>query len=149
MLAVVAEFRDDAATPVVLMGYANPVEAMGVDRFARDAARKPASTACWSSTIPPEEAPSSRHAMRSRSRSDLPAGADLDRGAHRRPAKVASGNVHVRVAEGRYRFGGARRRRRGRAPAGDPQTTGLPVGVGFGIRDAETAAALPALPMPS
>jgi tryptophan synthase alpha chain len=35
VLELVAEFRKaDAATPVVLMGYANPIEAMGLDRFA-------------------------------------------------------------------------------------------------------------------
>lgn len=38
ILAMVAQFRDkDSATPVVLMGYANPVEAMGYDRFSRQA----------------------------------------------------------------------------------------------------------------
>jgi hypothetical protein len=35
ILDVVARFRSlDAQTPVVLMGYANPVEAMGYDAFA-------------------------------------------------------------------------------------------------------------------
>src|SRR5512139_2067568 len=35
VLELVAEFRTaDAVTPVVLMGYANPIEAMGLDRFA-------------------------------------------------------------------------------------------------------------------
>src|SRR5690349_18230012 len=34
VLALVADFRKgDATTPVVLMGYANPVEAMGVENF--------------------------------------------------------------------------------------------------------------------
>src|SRR5712691_6468981 len=34
VLELVQEFRkNDASTPVVLMGYANPVEAMGVDKF--------------------------------------------------------------------------------------------------------------------
>jgi len=37
-LAMVAEFRaDDAATPVVLMGYYNPIYIYGVDRFLVDA----------------------------------------------------------------------------------------------------------------
>ena len=40
VLEMVAEFRQrDADTPVVLMGYANPIERMGQDRFAQDAAR--------------------------------------------------------------------------------------------------------------
>ncbi len=35
VIAAVAEFRTrDSKTPVVLMGYANPIEAMGVDAFA-------------------------------------------------------------------------------------------------------------------
>lgn len=35
---IVRAFRaDDPVTPVVLMGYANPIEAMGVERFASDA----------------------------------------------------------------------------------------------------------------
>ncbi|MES1944274.1 tryptophan synthase subunit alpha [Salinisphaera sp. PC39] len=39
VLAMVAEFRErDAETPVVLMGYLNPVEAMGLARFAAAAA---------------------------------------------------------------------------------------------------------------
>jgi len=40
VLATVGEFRAlDAVTPVVLMGYANPIEAMGIVRFAEAAAR--------------------------------------------------------------------------------------------------------------
>ena len=39
VLAWVREFRaDDAQTPLVLMGYANPIERYGVDAFVRDAA---------------------------------------------------------------------------------------------------------------
>ena len=38
VLAIVAEFRlTNENTPVVLMGYANPVEAYGTEAFARDA----------------------------------------------------------------------------------------------------------------
>jgi tryptophan synthase alpha chain len=40
VLGMVAEFRQkDANTPVVLMGYANPVEAMGYQRFAEQASQ--------------------------------------------------------------------------------------------------------------
>src|SRR5262245_42747307 len=38
VLAYVAEFRKkDAHTPVVLMGYANPIEAMAIESFAQRA----------------------------------------------------------------------------------------------------------------
>ncbi|MDR9389834.1 MAG: tryptophan synthase subunit alpha [Wenzhouxiangella sp.] len=40
VLAMVARFRqDDADTPVVLMGYTNPIERYGTERFAQDAAQ--------------------------------------------------------------------------------------------------------------
>ncbi|HRN62982.1 MAG TPA: tryptophan synthase subunit alpha, partial [Luteimonas sp.] len=39
VLEAVRAFRErDADTPVVLMGYLNPVEIRGADRFAREAA---------------------------------------------------------------------------------------------------------------
>ena len=51
ILGFVAEFRAvDATTPVVLMGYANPIEAMGQRRLPTGA-RRSASTACSSWTI--------------------------------------------------------------------------------------------------
>ena len=35
VLSLVKEFREkDKTTPIVLMGYANPIEAMGTERFA-------------------------------------------------------------------------------------------------------------------
>ena len=38
VLELVAEFRQsDTQTPVVLMGYANPIEAMGLEKFAEAA----------------------------------------------------------------------------------------------------------------
>ena len=73
---------------VVLMGYANPVEAMGVAAFVA-AARRPAWTACSSSTIRPRKPPSSRRARGARHRADLPARADDARGAHRRGRSAA------------------------------------------------------------
>ena len=40
VLQLVTQFRQsDASTPVVLMGYANPIEAMGVEKFAAQAKR--------------------------------------------------------------------------------------------------------------
>lgn len=54
-LAMVAEFRQrDSATPVVLMGYANPVEAMGYEAFA-DAAAVAGVDALLTVDLPPEE----------------------------------------------------------------------------------------------
>jgi tryptophan synthase alpha chain len=56
VLTAVAEFREqDAITPVVLMGYANPIETMGVKAFA-DRAQKAGVDGVIVVDYPPEEA---------------------------------------------------------------------------------------------
>lgn len=55
-LAMVREFRQrDADTPVILMGYANPVEKMGAENFA-DAARDAGVDGALTVDLPAEEA---------------------------------------------------------------------------------------------
>lgn len=56
VLAMVAEFRkENAETPVILMGYLNPIEAYGYDRFCTDAA-KAGVDGLIIVDLPPEEA---------------------------------------------------------------------------------------------
>ncbi|WP_221237074.1 tryptophan synthase subunit alpha [Roseospira goensis] len=56
-LAMLARFREtDTETPVVLMGYYNPIYSYGADRFAADAAAAGAD-GCIIVDLPPEEAP--------------------------------------------------------------------------------------------
>jgi tryptophan synthase alpha chain len=56
VLAVVAQFRRlDTSTPIVLMGYANPIEAMGVDAFVTRA-REAGVDGVIVVDYPPEEA---------------------------------------------------------------------------------------------
>ena len=44
-LAMVRDFRrEDGATPIVLMGYYNPIYVYGVERFLAEARERPAST---------------------------------------------------------------------------------------------------------
>jgi hypothetical protein len=83
VLAMVRQFRQtDNTTPVVLMGYANPVERYDL-RMARMRScampRRPAWTACWSWTTRPKNAktlpPSCAHGPGP----DLPAGPDQHR----------------------------------------------------------------------
>ncbi|MCS6987175.1 MAG: tryptophan synthase subunit alpha [Sphingomonadaceae bacterium] len=58
VLDLVARFRrDDDATPVVLMGYANPVLAFGIDRFAVAAARSGVDGVILVDVPPEESAP--------------------------------------------------------------------------------------------
>ncbi len=55
VLALVARFRsEDAGTPVVLMGYANPIEAMGMEKFV-DAAQAAGVDGVIVVDYPPEE----------------------------------------------------------------------------------------------
>src|SRR5450830_2019687 len=55
VLGFVSEFRSqDAITPIVLMGYANPIEAMGVERFA-DLAKSAGVDGVLTVDYPPEE----------------------------------------------------------------------------------------------
>lgn len=55
-LAMVAEFRNtDQQTPVVLMGYLNPVEAMGYEKFA-EAVQQAGVDGVLTVDLPPEEA---------------------------------------------------------------------------------------------
>ncbi len=94
-------------TPVVLMGYANPVERYdlrhGAGAFVRDAAQAGVDGVLVVD-YPPEECEAFAAALQaSRPGPDLPAGADLHRRAH------AAGGAHrqrlrvLRVAEGRDR----------------------------------------------
>ncbi len=56
VLAMVREFRQqDGVTPVVLMGYLNPIEVMGYERFARAAAQAGVDGVI-TVDLPPEEA---------------------------------------------------------------------------------------------
>lgn len=141
VISMVRRFReDDGETPVILMGYLNPIEVMGYADFATQA-RDAGVDGTLLVDVPPEESGELVTALEA-------VGLDLvyliaptsteDR--IRKIAEVASGFVyyvsvkgvtgagHLDVAEVAERLGPIR------------QVVDLPVGVGFGIKDAETAA---------
>jgi tryptophan synthase alpha chain len=140
VLGMVAEFRKaDAETPVVLMGYANPIEAMGWDDFCSFAALAGVD-GVLTVDYPPEE---------SASFADKCAAAGLDNIYLLAPttpaervdavARHARGFIYYVSLKG---VTGAASLDLGEVAARLPairSATGLPVGVGFGIRDAETA----------
>ncbi len=140
VLAVVAEFRKaDADTPVVLMGYANPIEAMGVERFGA-AAQEAGVDGVLVVDYPPEESAEFSAAMKTRGLDPIfllaPTSTE-ERIAG--TAKVASGYVYYVSLKG---VTGSAALDVDAVAARLPNIrakTGLPVGVGFGIRDAETA----------
>ena len=145
VLAWVAEFRrDDPATPVVLMGYLNPIERMGVPRFAARAAEAGVDGVLIVDQ-PPEEAESTAAALRACGIDPiylLAPTSDAQRIA--RVARQASGYVYYVSLKG---VTGAATLNVEQVLAALPairRATGLPVGVGFGIRDAQTARAIAA-----
>jgi tryptophan synthase alpha chain len=140
VLAMVAEFRTkDSTTPVVLMGYANPIERMGLVAFVA-AARKAGVDGVLIVDYPPEESGEWLAALEGSGIDPIFLLSPTSTEARiERVAQVAKGYIyyvslkgvtgaaHIDTAEVEAML----RRIRAR--------TQVPVGVGFGIRDAETA----------
>jgi tryptophan synthase alpha chain len=141
VLGMVRRFRqEDRETPIVLMGYLNPIEVMGHGEFARQA-QEAGVDGVLIVDVPPEE---SRELVRTLRNAAL----DLvyllaPTSTEERIAKIAAvasgfvyyvsvkgvtGAGHLNVGEVADKLEHIRRHVR------------LPVGVGFGIQDAETAA---------
>ena len=145
VLQLVTTFRTfDDKTPVVLMGYANPIEAMGLERFAEKAAQSGVDGVLVVD-YPPEEAEKFGAAMKAHGMDPIfliAPTSDADRIA--RVAQIASGYVYYVSLAGVTGSGALNVDAvAARLPAIREQT-GLPVGVGFGIRDAATASRIAA-----
>jgi len=140
VLAMVAQFReDDADTPVILMGYCNPILAMGEEDFA---ARAKASGVDGTLIVdlPPEEADSIDRALRKQdldlifllapttTDARLPAIAERARGfLYYVSLRGTTGASQLDFDEVEQSVARIR------------QASSLPIGIGFGIRDAESA----------
>ena len=146
VLGYVREFRKkDDVTPVVLMGYANPIEAMGAEQFA-DAAQAAGVDGALVVDYPPEEAKQLVDLLDARqldtifllspttTDARLKAVAQLGRGyLYYVSLKGVTGASHIDIADVSARMAHLRK------------FTQLPVGVGFGIRDAASAKAVAAV----
>lgn len=146
VLGMVANFRaDNNETPVVLMGYANPIEAMGVDIFAA-AAYDAGVDGVLVVDYPPEESVDFAHAMRTNSLEPIFLLAPTSTDARiSQVGALASGYVYYVSIKG---VTGAAALDVAAVAARIPEIrarTGVPVGVGFGIRDAATAGAVAAI----
>jgi tryptophan synthase alpha chain len=143
VLDMVAEFRkSDDRTPIVLMGYANPVEAMGAERFAAAAARAGVDGVIVVD-YPPEESADFAKLMRSQ-RMDLIFLLAPTSTTERveQVARLASGYIYYVSLKG---ITGASHLDLDDVAANVQRIrdqTALPVGVGFGIRDGATARAI-------
>jgi len=139
-LTIAAEFRKtNQHTPVVLMGYVNPIEAMGYENFA-NAAQRAEIDGVLTVDLPPEEADECVALLKAR---------DIDpifllapNSSDERIKKMdtaGSGYLYYVSLKG---VTGA-----GHLNTGDVETklnqirlsTGLPVAIGFGVKDAQTA----------
>lgn len=146
VLELVVEFRrTDAKTPVVLMGYANPIEAMGLEKFAQAA-----STAGVDGVLvvdyPPEEAERFGAAMKACGMDPIfliAPTSSAGRIAH--TAQIASGYVYYVSLAGVTGSGALNVAAVAEKLPLIREKTGLPVGVGFGIRDAASAARIAAI----
>jgi len=140
VLSLVKQFREkDKTTPVVLMGYANPIEAMGTEKFAA-AAKAAGIDGVIVVDYPPEECLEFSALMR---RSDIdPIFLLAPTSTKKRIDEVArSGSGYLYYVSLRGVTGAANIDLSDVA-AHIPQirkATRLPIGVGFGIRDAESA----------
>ena len=146
VLDFVRGFRlQNDTTPVVLMGYANPVERYGIDRFVADA-RDAGVDGVLVVDYPPEECEAFAATLRAN---------DLDPIFLLAPTSTEARMAHVgRIASGYVYYVSLK----GVTGAGHLDTSAvaamvprikqfvkLPVGVGFGIRDAKTAQAVAAV----
>ena len=145
VLQIVREFRArDAETPVVLMGYANPVERYGVDRFVADAAAAGVDGVLVVD-YPPEECEAFAAKLRGQGLDMIFLLAPTSTEQRMRDVgRIASGYVYYVSLKG---VTGAGHLDTGAVAAMVPrikQHVKLPVGVGFGIRDPESARAIAA-----
>lgn len=141
VLDMVRHFREkDADTPIVLMGYLNPVEIMGYDNFAREAAAAGVDGAI-TVDIPPQEADEYLAAMNQSEVSPifLLAPTSTDERIEM-ITKAAGGFVYYVSLKGVTGAATLDIDSVNEKLAQIRQHTQLPIGVGFGISDAETAA---------
>jgi len=146
VFAQVAEFRQtNQHTPVVLMGYANPIERMGQSEFVRRAKAAGADGAIVVD-YPPEECEAFAAEMKAN---------DLDlifllaptstTERVKQVARYGSGFSYYVSLKGVTGAGGIDTADVARRVAAIREHVKLPIGVGFGIRDAQTAKSVAAV----
>lgn len=145
VLAMVREFRArDAETPVVLMGYLNPVEVMGYAAFAEAAAGAGVDGAL-TVDLPPEEAAELTGALRARGLDAIFLAAPTSSVERiKRIAQTASGFIYYVSLRGVTGAANLDLKEVAAKLALIRNHTSLPLGVGFGISSPETAAAVAA-----
>jgi len=141
VLGMVAEFRQrDAETPVVVMGYSNPIELLGMERFADEAAEAGVDGVIVVDS-PPEEAEDLVAVLSERGIDPIFLVAPTTAGERMaRICGAAHGFVYYVSLKGVTGVATLAHDEIEGKIAEIRQHTDLPVGVGFGIRDGESAA---------
>ena len=143
VLQIVAEFREqDQSTPIVMMGYANPIERFGYERFAA-AGAEAGVDGLITVDLPPEEVERLESAMREHELDNIflisPTTPEdrirtiVDRASgfiYYVAVKGVTGSGQLNVTEVADRVSLIR------------SMTALPIAVGFGIKDADSARAV-------
>ena len=143
VLELVAEFRaTDSTTPVVLMGYANPVVHMGYQQFA-DRASAAGVDGLLTVDMPPEEAEQATQILRAAGIDNIfllaPTTSDE---RIKKIASLASGYLYCVSLNGVTGAGHLNVAAVTEKLASIKRHTNLPITVGFGIKDGASAAAL-------
>ncbi len=143
VLELVREFRQtDAETPLVLMGYLNPIESLGYDAFvagARDAGVDGVLTV----DLPPEEAVELTDLLKAAGIAPIFLLAPTSSSARiRHTAELAQGYLYYVSLKGVTGSAAINVAEVAEKLAAIRACTDLPLGVGFGIKDPPTAAAI-------
>jgi len=143
VLRFVSEFRvQDGDTPVVLMGYANPVEAIGQEAFAQQA-QNAGVDGVLIVDYPPEESEDFVGSMRKHGIDRIFLLAPTSTDARIESiARLASGYLYYVSLRGVTGAAHLDLDEVARKLPAIRSITPLPIGVGFGIRDGETARAV-------
>tara|TARA_R110002110_G_scaffold406421_1_gene626227 strand:- start:20110 stop:20931 length:822 start_codon:yes stop_codon:yes gene_type:complete len=146
VLEIVQEFRrTDSTTPVLLMGYANPVEHMGYDKFA-DAASAAGVDALLTVDIPPEEVVQVNTQLQRVGMDNIFLIAPTTPDARVETiARQASGFIYYVSLKGVTGAGNLDTDEVARRIAVIRSHCSLPVAVGFGIKDAPSARSVAAV----
>jgi tryptophan synthase alpha chain len=143
VLGWVREFRrTDDTTPVVLMGYLNPIERMGAEAFTKRAAEAGVDGVLVVD-LPPEEAETFGPLLKSHGLDPIFLLAPTSTKKRiEQVGRIAAGYVYYVSLKGVTGSAALNVDEVLSALPAIREATGLPVGVGFGIRDGATAAAI-------
>lgn len=146
VLELVSKFRQvNSDTAVVLMGYANPIEAMGIENFAK-AAKEAGVDGVLVVDYPPEECAEFARVMKTYEMAPIfllaPTSSEQ---RFREVAEIGAGYIYYVSLKGVTGAGHLDLDEVARRIPEIQKIVGMPVGVGFGIRDAESAKKLGAV----